>query len=59
MGKGSAPRKQRDDKAYETNWEIIFGRLGKRKQNSDKLTKQGDEGYFPARVAPGKQPPMP
>ena len=24
-GKGSAPRKQRDDEAYSRNWENIFG----------------------------------
>ena len=25
-GKGSAPRKQSDQKAYEDNWERIFGK---------------------------------
>ena len=25
-GKGSAPRKQRDDEAYSRNWETIFGK---------------------------------
>ena len=25
-GKGSSPRKQRDDDAYKKNWEAIFGK---------------------------------
>lgn len=31
-GKGSAPRKGADQKAYEENWEKIFGKKNKDKQ---------------------------
>ena len=34
-GKGSAPRKQRDDEAYTKNWERIFG---KKQQDQKKQT---------------------
>lgn len=34
MGKGSAPRKGADQKAYEDNWEKIFG---KNKVSSDAM----------------------
>jgi len=33
-GKGSAPRKQRDDEAYSRNWENIFGKKQSGKSTS-------------------------
>lgn len=38
-GKGSAPRKQRDDDAYGRNYEAIFGK--KRKQAEEQKQKEG------------------
>lgn len=36
-GKGSAPRKNSDQKTYEDNWEKIFG---KNKQDQDRYAEQ-------------------
>lgn len=44
-GKGSAPRKQRDDDAFRQNWETIFGKKKKETPNeseSDKPTRNND-----------------
>jgi len=36
-GKGSAPRKGADQKAYEDNWERIFGNKNKEKNPVDQM----------------------
>ena len=38
-GKGSAPRKGANQKAYEDNWEQIFGDKSENKKISKKLNK--------------------
>jgi hypothetical protein len=47
MGKGSTPRRNRDDNAYRENHEAIFGSRDdkdKYKPYKPKLTKKGDDG---------------
>lgn len=43
-GKGSAPRKQRDDDAFRSNWDKIFGQKKKEQDESesDKPTRNND-----------------
>jgi len=39
-GKGSKPRKNRDDKAYSTGWDLIFGSKEKEEcEQSEKKTE--------------------
>lgn len=43
-GKGSAPRKGANQKAYAANWDSIFGNKNESKQKeTDKKNKQVDE----------------
>ena len=41
-GKGSAPRKQRDDDAFRSNWDKIFGQKKKDESESDKPTRNNE-----------------
>lgn len=41
-GKGSAPRKQQDQKAYADNWEAIFGRK-KREEALQEMVRISEE----------------
>ena len=43
MSKGSAPRKVREDDAYSTNWDKIFGRVGKGRQDLSQDSKDGTQ----------------
>jgi len=46
-GKGSAPRKGQDPKAYASGWDRLFGSKAKQKHALDELTRmgQGMGGY--------------
>lgn len=45
-GKGDAPRKARDDKAYSEGWDRIFGaKRGKTKGNSEGEGSQAKEPF--------------
>ncbi len=39
-GKGSAPRKGANQKAYEDNWEKIFGKKDKKAKEDNKNKKE-------------------
>lgn len=39
-GKGSAPRKGRDDKAYAENWEKIFGSKNEAEKPNNSTTQK-------------------
>jgi hypothetical protein len=41
-GKGSAPRKGADQKAYEDNWERIFGNKNKEKTPVEQMNELND-----------------
>lgn len=43
MSKGSAPRKVRDDSAYQKGWEAIFGKLGSGREVLQENSKDGTE----------------
>lgn len=43
MSKGSAPRKQRDDKAYADNWDRIFGKQAKSERALDEMIATSQE----------------
>lgn len=42
-GKGSAPRKMRNDEAYANNWELIFGKKQNGKSTSKDHRVQGTD----------------
>lgn len=41
MSKGSSPRKVRNDKSYAEQWEVIFGRMGKGRED---VQEDGQDG---------------
>lgn len=41
-GKGSAPRKTRDDEAYSKGWDAIFGRKQDEKQRCEQTDRPDD-----------------
>lgn len=43
-GKGSAPRKARDDKAYANGWDRIFGAKSNQEKKPDGATPSDKEG---------------